>query len=71
MCKTTIMQHLHISLFQINEFFVKKFDDDGNHFNSVGPRKSVDANMQISEPIEKYFDVCTDIEEPSSKKLCV
>lgn len=65
------MQHLHISLFQINEFFVKKFDDDGNHLNSVGPGKSVDANMQISEPIEKYFDVCADIEEPSSKKLCV
>lgn len=71
MWKITIMQHLHISLFQINEFFGKKIDGDGNHLNSVRSRKSVDANAQISEPTVKCFDVCTDFEEPSPKKLCV
>lgn len=65
------MQHLHSSLFQINEFFVKKIDDEGNHLNSEGSRKSVDDNVQISEPTVKCFDLCTDFEEPSPKKLCV
>lgn len=65
------MLHLYISLFQINEFFVKKIDDDGNHLNSVGSRKSVDASAQISEPTVKCIDICTDFEEPSPKKLCL